>query len=126
VERLVHLSGLWRAGKSVRPLPSARVPLETGSAAFSARSVASGESDGLVAEEQFGVPARCHDCAMPILEREGARYPVLVPPACGSEAALIVVEDAAIAHEEAASGCGLEFAERSDAILTRHFVQSFV
>jgi len=49
---------------------------------------------------------------------DGEQVGVPVPPACGAQAALVVVEDAAIAHEEAASRCGFEFSERGDAVLT--------
>jgi hypothetical protein len=74
----------------------------------------------LVEEEQFGVAAGRHRRAAPVPEIERAGDPGPVLPAAPAEAALAVVEDAAIAHQRATGGIGDDVARRRDAVLQRH------
>ena len=114
MERLVHRLHVARsAGKSgdkgFRGLPAA---LETW-------AMAGGEGGRLVEEKELRiVPAP--DVAASALEFADANEPVLVFPAAAAERLIVAMQaPAAIAHQPAAHGHGLQFAERIDAILQR-------
>ena len=81
--------------------------------------MAGGERGRLVEEEELRVvPAP--DVAAPVLEFADANEPVLVFPAAAAKSLIVAMQPpAAIAHEPATLGDGVQFAERIDAILQR-------
>ena len=87
--------------------------------ALEARAVTGGERGRLVEEKELRViPAP--DVAAPALEFADANEPVLVFPAAAAQGLIVAMQPpAAIAHQAAALGDGVQFAERIDAILQR-------
>jgi hypothetical protein len=114
VERFVHrLHAPRRAGESgdkgFRGLPPA----------LEAWAVAGGERGRLVEKEELRVVAP-PDVAMATLECANADEPVLGLPAAAAQRLINAMQPpAAIAHQSAALGDGVQFAERIDAILQR-------
>src|ERR1700733_4020896 len=114
MERFIHrLHPLWSAGKSgdkgFRRLPPA----------LEARAVAGGARGRLVEKEELRVVAP-PDVAAPALEFADADQPVLGLPTAAAQRLIIAMQPpAAIAHQSAALGDGVQFAERIDAILQR-------
>lgn len=89
-------------------------------AAERAGAMPGGQGDGLVEEEELGVVAGRHHLPVPVLVGERADDPGLVLPARRAEAAVRVVQDAAVAHEEPACGVGNDLARGEDAVLEGH------
>ena len=89
-------------------------------AAKPAGTVAGGEGYGLVEEEEFGVAVWGHELTLPALEAEGADEPGPCAPAVCDELSVLVVQAAAIAHEESALGHGLDGGEWCDAVAQWH------
>lgn len=93
-------------------------------AAEGAGTVSGGESGGFVQEEEFGPVAGLHELAVPALKLEFADNPGFVTPAGGDELLLVVVEDAAVASEEATGGISFDGGKGGDAVLERHWYLS--
>ena len=74
----------------------------------------------LIHEEKLGIGVRLHDLAMPSFESEHAGDPMGMTPARRVQALVGVMQNAAIAHEQAALGHGDDVALGCDAILQRH------
>src|SRR5262249_32284655 len=74
---------------------------------------------GFIEEEEFGVVARRHHRPFPALECQQAHDPALDLPG-PPDAALLVVQDAPVAHERAPLRDDDDLAERGDTILPRH------
>ena len=73
-----------------------------------AGTVSGGESGGLIEEKEFGPVAGLHKFAVPALELELTDNPRFVTPSGGDELLLVVVEDAAVASEEATGGISFD------------------
>ena len=85
-----------------------------------AGAVARREGHGFVEEKEFGVVARLHDLAVPVFVVQSASDPGLVAPAGAAEALIGVMQNAAIAHKEAAGGVLDDIASGEDAVLIGH------
>ena len=88
-------------------------------AAFGARAVASGQGSGFVEEEELRPAAGLHQLAVATAELEATRDPA-ADLAVANDPLLGIVQDAAVAGEEAAARHGHDVAERGDAITARH------
>ncbi len=90
--------------------------------AKSAGAVPGGQRDGFVQEKQLGVVSGLHDFAVPILVGQIADDPGFVTPAGFANLLVFIVQDAAIAHEQAAGGVADDLGRGEDAILVGHWV----
>ena len=92
-------------------------PLKIRPPAFRAGPVTGGQGNSLVGEEKLGVAARRHQFTPAPLEAQCARDPGVMPPAGRTQPVLVIMQDAAIAHQRAAGWMRADFAGRSDAVL---------
>jgi hypothetical protein len=93
-----------------------------GPPAFPAGPVSGGKGRRLIEEEQLRIGVRLHHRTPASLEFEQTGDPMGMAPARLAKPALLVVQDAAIAHQRAASGNGFDGGKRREAILVRHGV----
>jgi hypothetical protein len=89
-------------------------------AAFGARSVAGGEGNGFIEEEEFGVAAGRHHGAADAFEFEDAGDPAARPPGADDFAGVIMERTAAVAHDRSACWRAEEDAIGIDAVLEGH------
>ncbi len=82
--------------------------------------MAGGQGDRFIEEEQPGIGAGTHHVLSAALELEPADDPMGMPPAGGAEPAIGIVQDAAVAHEQAARLAADDLAERRHPVLERH------
>jgi hypothetical protein len=82
--------------------------------------VAGSERCRFVEKEQFGVAARRHDRPPATLEAELAADPGAVPPARYAKLSVIVVQNAAVAHERAARRVRDDLTRGRHPVLERH------
>src|SRR5580700_7792487 len=95
--------------------------MPSGAPAKEARSVAGGESDSLVEKEQLRPTLICHYLTASALVVAIAYEPGLGGPAFREQGfGQGIVDDTAIAGEQAALGDGNDFTERRNAILQVH------
>ncbi len=94
--------------------------LVVGAPAMGAGPVAGSQRHRLIEEKQLGVGAGPHHLLAAAAELDPAGDPVRVLPARGAEPALVVVQDAAVAHEQATRRMADDLAERRDPVLQRH------
>ena len=78
------------------------------------------KGDGLVEKKKLGVPAGSHGCAFPAAELGLTDEPALLARPLPAQCAVLVVQAAAVSHEEAAGGGRDDLAEGSHAVLKRH------
>jgi hypothetical protein len=91
--------------------------------ALGARAVAGGHGRGFVEEEQLGIAAWPHDLAVPSAKLEPAGDPA-PHLRVADDPPLIVVQDAAIAHQRPSSGHGDDRAKGRNAITQRTVYQT--
>lgn len=84
------------------------------------RAVPGGKRHGFVEEKEFGIPMWGHHGAMPVLVFQNTGDPRLVSPASATKFAVILVENAPIAHEHPARRVGNDLARGQNAVLQRH------
>jgi len=114
MERVVEVLGAAGVVKRIQEGPV------VGAAAERAGAVACGEGDGFVEEEQLGVVARLHDLTVPVLVSQQAGDPGFVAPAGAAQGLRVVMQNAAIAHEQTPGGMFDEVAGGEDAVLVWH------
>ena len=90
--------------------------------ALEAGTVPGRECMDLIKEEQLGVAVRCHQAAAAPLPFRAADNPRIVSPRL-NEASLIVVQNAAIAHQVSAKGQRKDIASGYDAVHSGHSCQ---
>ena len=90
-----------------------------GAPAFPAGPMPGGKRRGLVQEEQLCVGMGGHHRAPARFELEPAGHPMGMPPAGGSEDAMVVMQDPPIAHQGSPCADGLDGGKWRDAILMR-------
>jgi hypothetical protein len=111
-----QIDGVGAALAGVELRPQGAEPVVVGAAAQRARPVAGGEGGRLVEEEQLGEAPRLEQRrAAPVLEAQPARDPA-PPGVAAPDAAIGVVQAAAVAVDQPASRVGDELGERSDAV----------
>ena len=117
VQHAVHRRRAGRGGEVVGPGPGGGEGLSVRPAAVEAGAVAGGERRRLVEEEDLGV-TRAHHRAPQATVGGQAAYPGPAAPARPSEPGVRLVEAAAaVAHEEAALGHGVQRPVRGTAVL---------
>ena len=109
--------GADRLAETGRPIPAE--PAIIVSTAFGARTVSGGERCRLVEEKEFGVRVRSHDDTS-----DSAEFGETCDPTPhlrrANDAPMIVVQDTAVAHDQATAAAGDDLTERRDSILQRH------
>ena len=85
-----------------------------------AGAMAGRKGDGFVEKKQFGVVIGLHDGPVPVFVPKHASDPCLVTPASRTETLVVVVENAAVAHEQSTGGSGDDVAAGKDAVLQWH------
>ena len=116
LQHLIHLRGGWTLSV-VGSSPGNAKAIEVCAAALGARAMPGGERDGLVGEEQLRPAMGSHDLAVPALEAQHAGDPGVVFPPAPAELAMLVVQDAAVAHQRPAKRLRHDLTRRQDAVL---------
>src|SRR6185437_4744136 len=106
---------------AIAPLPRRAKPVGVIAAAIEAWAMAGGERGGLVEEEQLGPAPAAHHLAPPSPEFADTRQPCRARPALFQQCfAGGVVDDAAVAGEQAAMRVCDDLSKGRDAVLQRH------
>ena len=106
------------AGGAMDLRPKACKGQMIGAAAFGAGAVARRIGRGLIEEKEFRIAARLHQLAVAVLEAQHAADPVLMSKGAADHLALM--QDATVAHQQAALGHGMERPLGRDAVHARH------
>jgi hypothetical protein len=81
--------------------------------------MAGAERRGLIEEKQLRPTARTHNRPVPSAERQSTGDPTPDLPVA-HDVALVVMQNAAIAHDQSATAQGKDIAARGDAVLQHH------
>ena len=118
VEAQVHFIGAGGAA-AVDCFPKGAKTIVLRAPAFGAGAMPGTQRRRLVEKEQLGVPAWLHNHSMPVAKGGTARDPAPDLPG-PNDRAVVVMQDAAITHDESARSDCDELAEGRNAVLERH------